>query len=91
MKLVIFAVADEGHFVTDGTEYGKVIRFADSDKLATLNELTDEEYYEMFPNERPVEEEVAEGEILEGEIEPEVIEPTDENTTENEETVNENI
>lgn len=64
MKLVIFAVADEGHFVTDGTEYGKVIRFADSDKLATLNEITDEEYYEMFPNERPVE--PVEGEIVDG-------------------------
>ena len=70
MKLVIFAVADEGHFVTDGAEYGKVIRFADSDKLATLNELTDEEYYELFPDARPVE--VTEDVPEDGEIIPEV-------------------
>lgn len=61
MKLVIFAVADEGHFVNTGDSYGRVIKLEDSDKIATLNEITDEAYYELFPDERPVpEEELAE-------------------------------
>ena len=32
----------------------------------------------MFPDERPVEEEIVESEILEGAVEPEVVEPTEE-------------
>ena len=58
MKLVIFAVADEGHFVNTGDSYGRVIKLEDSDKIATLNEITDEAYYELFPDERPVPEKV---------------------------------
>lgn len=86
MKFITFIVASEGHYITDGKRYDKSIRYEDGTEVSELREITDEEYYKMFPNERPVEEET-----VEGEIEPEVIEPTDENTTENEEIVNENI
>ena len=66
MKLVIFAVADEGHFINTGDSYGRVIKLDDSDKIATLNEITDEEYYELFPEERPVEEVIEGEEVTEG-------------------------
>lgn len=72
MKLVIFAVADEGHFINTDDSYGRVIKLDDSDKIATLNEITDEEYYELFPDERPVEEVIEDvPEIVDGEIIPE--------------------
>ena len=79
MKLVIFAVADEGHFINTGDSYGRVIKLDDSDKIATLNEITDEEYYELFPDERPVEEVIEGEDAPEGEETPEEI-PEDEPT-----------
>lgn len=85
MEYVIFAVAGEGHFTNIGEEYGRAIKIPANDEINAFldsvvgaKKLTDEEYYEMFPDARPVEEEVVEGEILEGEIESEVIEPTEE-------------
>ena len=85
MEYVIFAVAGEGHFTNIGEEYGRAIKIPANDEINAFldsvvgaKKLTDEEYYEMFPNERLVEEEIIEGEILEGEIESEVIEPTEE-------------
>lgn len=91
MKFITFIVASEGHYITDGKRYDKSIRYEDGTEVSELREITDEEYYEMFPNEKPVEEEVVEGEVIAGAVELEVIEPTDENITENEEIVNENI
>lgn len=55
MKLVTFAVAAEGHYVTDGKEYGKAIKFEDGKELAELREITDAEYFELFPDKRPTE------------------------------------
>lgn len=78
MKIRTILSADEGFMLTDGTTYGKVIFPAETDDVTAYREITMEAYYELFPNERPVEEEVVEGEILEGEIESEVIEPTEE-------------
>lgn len=49
MKLITFAVAAEGHYITDGKEYGKAIKFEDGKELAELREITDEEYFELFP------------------------------------------
>lgn len=49
MKLITFAVAAEGHYVTDGKEYGKAIKFEEGKELAELREITDAEYFELFP------------------------------------------
>ena len=98
MEYVIFAVAGEGHFTNIGEDYGRAIKIPTTDEINAFldsvvgaKEITDEAYYELFPEERPVEPEIVEGEILEGEIEPEVVESVEKNTTENEEIVNENI
>lgn len=75
MEYVIFAVAGEGHFTNIGEEYGRTIKIVNNDEINAFldsvvgaKKLTDEEYYEMFPDERPVEEE----------IEHEISEPTEE-------------
>ena len=78
MKIRTILSADEGFMLTDGTTYGKVIFPAETDDVAAYREITMEAYYELFPDERPVEEEIVEGEILEGAVEPEVVEPTEE-------------
>ena len=74
MEYVIFAVASEGHFTNIGEEYGRAIKIPANDEINAFldsvvgaKKLTDEEYYEMFPNERPVEvEDVPEdGEVVE--------------------------
>lgn len=54
-------IASEGHMLTDGKTYGKVIIPAEGDTSA-YREITMEAYYEVFPDERPVPEEIAEGE-----------------------------
>ena len=89
MEYVIFAVAGEGHFTNIGEEYGRAIKIPANDEINAFldsvvgaKKLTDEEYYEMFPNERPVEvtEDVPEdGETVEPlpEEVPEASEPTD--------------
>lgn len=73
MKFITFIVASEGHYITDGKRYDKSIRYEDGTELSELREITDEEYFELFPEKRPVE-----SETVEGEIETEVIEPTEE-------------
>lgn len=67
MEYVIFAVAGEGHFTNIGEEYGRAIKIPANDEINAFldsvvgaKKLTDEEYYEMFPDERPVPEEVSE-------------------------------
>ncbi len=62
MEYVIFAVAGEGHFTNIGEEYGRAIKIPANDEINAFldsvvgaKKLTDEEYYEMFPDERPVE------------------------------------
>ena len=76
MEYVIFAVAGEGHFTNIGEEYGRAIKIPANDEINAFldsvvgaKKLTDEEYYEMFPDERPVEEETVEEEdVVDGEI-----------------------
>ena len=65
MEYVIFAVAGEGHFTNIGEEYGRAIKIPANDEINAFldsvvgaKKLTDEEYYEMFPDERPIEEEI---------------------------------
>lgn len=48
-------IASEGHMLTDGTTYGKVIIPAETDDMTAYREITMEAYYELFPDERPVE------------------------------------
>lgn len=91
MEYVIFAVAGEGHFTNIGEEYGRAIKIPNNDEINAFldsvvgaKKLTDEEYYEMFPEERPVED-------VEETEDAEKNEPATENTIENEEIVNENI
>ena len=61
MEYVIFAVAGEGHFTNIGEEYGRAIKIPNNDEINAFldsvvgaKKLTDEEYYELFPEERPV-------------------------------------
>lgn len=78
MEYVIFAVAGEGHFTNIGEEYGRAIKIPANDEINAFldsvvgaKKLTDEEYYELFPDERPVEEDVVEEDvpdIIDGEI-----------------------
>lgn len=77
MEYVIFAVAGEGHFTNIGEEYGRAIKIPANDEINAFldsvvgaKKLTDEEYYEMFPDERPVEvvedvPDIVDGEIIE--------------------------
>ena len=101
MKYVLFAVASEGHFANIGDTHGRSIKVVNTDEINEFlasavgaKEITDEEYYELFPDERPVEEvieevpEIIDGEIIEGEI-VEVETATEEVVKEDEE--NENI
>ena len=55
MQLITFVVAAEGHYVTDGKEYGKAIKFEDGKQLSELREITEAEYFELFPEKRPEE------------------------------------
>ena len=43
-------IASEGHMLTDGTTYGKVIIPAEGNTSA-YREITMEAYYELFPDE----------------------------------------
>lgn len=79
MRLITFVVAAEGHYVTDGKEYDKSIRFEDGKELSELREITDEEFYELFPEERPEETE-PETEAADGGEVPEAVEPPEEET-----------
>lgn len=67
MKYVIFAVADEGYFTNVAEEYGRAIKIPNDDEVnafldsvVNAKEITDEEYYEIFPEKRPIEEIVEE-------------------------------
>lgn len=64
MKIRTILSADEGFMLTDGTNYGKVIFPAETDDVTAYREITMEAYYELFPDERPVE--VVEDETSEG-------------------------
>lgn len=55
MKIRTILSADEGFMLTDGTNYGKVIFPAETDDVTAYREITMEAYYELFPDERPVE------------------------------------
>lgn len=55
MKIRTILSADEGFMLTDGTTYGKVIFPAETDDMTAYREITMEAYYELFPEERPVE------------------------------------
>ena len=55
MKIRTILSADEGFMLTDGTNYGKVIFPAETDDVTAYREITMEAYYELFPEERPVE------------------------------------
>ena len=55
MKIRTILSADEGFILTDGTTYGKVIFPAEGD-TSVYREITMEAYYELFPEERPVDE-----------------------------------
>ena len=55
MKFITFIVASEGHYITDGKRYDKSIRYEDGTEVSELREITDEAYYELFPDESPVE------------------------------------
>ncbi len=62
MEYVIFAVASEGHFANIGDTHGRSIKIVNTDEINEFlasavgaKEITDEEYYELFPDERPVE------------------------------------
>lgn len=72
MKIRTILSADEGFMLTDGTNYGKVIFPAETDDVTAYREITMEAYYELFPDERPVEptEETAEenSEVVDGDI-----------------------
>lgn len=75
MEYVIFAVAGEGHFTNIGEEYGRAIKIPANDEINAFldsvvgaKKLTDEEYYEMFPDERPVEVTEDVPDIIDGEI-----------------------
>ncbi len=80
MKYVIFAVADEGYFTNIGEEYGRAIKIPNNDEINTFlnsvvsaKEITDEEYFELFPpadteGEREAEYE-AKLKAMEGEVE----------------------
>ena len=57
-------IASEGHILTDGTIYGTAIIPADNADTSVYKEITMEEYYELFPEEKPVEEEPVEEEML---------------------------
>lgn len=61
MKIRTILSADEGFMLTDGTTYGKVIIPAETDDVTAYREITMEAYYELFPDERPVPEEITEG------------------------------
>ena len=61
MDYVIFAVAGEGHFTNIGDEYGRAIKIPTNDEINAFldsvvgaKKLTDEEYYELFPDARPI-------------------------------------
>ncbi|MBQ2743385.1 MAG: hypothetical protein IJF32_11355 [Oscillospiraceae bacterium] len=61
MEYVIFAVAGEGHFTNIGDEYGRAIKIPTNDEINAFldsvvgaKKLTDEEYYELFPDARPI-------------------------------------
>ena len=77
MKYVIFAVADEGCFTNIGEGYGRAIKIPNNNEINTFldsvvnaKEITDEEYFELFP---PVDtEEESEAENYEEDIEKEV-------------------
>ena len=53
-------IASEGNMLTDGTQYGKVIIPAEGSDTTAYREITMDEYYEIFPEKRPVEEIVEE-------------------------------
>lgn len=80
MKIRTILSADEGFMLTDGTNYGKVIFPAETDDVTAFREITMEAYYELFPDERPVE--VTEDVPEDGEIVPEVEEIPEEVTEE---------
>lgn len=60
MKIRTILSADDGYMLTDGTNYGKVIIPAETDDVTAYREITMEAYYELFPDERPVEVEESE-------------------------------
>ena len=58
-------IASEGHFVTDGNTYGKVVIPAENVDTTAFHEITEEEYYNLSPEERPDEVTDEENEIAE--------------------------